>query len=334
MAGSRKGNSKSGKGTGSTRRSATRGRAAERSPNAADRSPGDYAQEALSEWGQALRYATSALRPGDGAPLKERLKAKEQIGGRVGNAADALLSKMGAPGKMASKLGLGSRMLKRIGGGHGRSNGRAPSEGDGSWDHDMPIPIQESMEVAVPVRTAYALCTRFADYPEFIDRVESVEEIDDATVAFEAKVRGAHHRIEVQIVDERPNRRIDWEGNGDFQHSGVISFHELAPSLTHIELSVDVEPQDVVQRLARAAHLTERAIRADMHRFKAYAELWQEEESEEADGPADAGDAATEQESADEEELEDGEEFVDEEQPEDYAEAEEYDEESEPVEAG
>ena len=332
--GSRKGNSKSGKSTGSTRRSATRGVAAERSPNAADRSPGEYAQEALSEWGQALRYAASALRPGDRFPLKERLKAKEQIGGRVGNAADALLSKMGAPGKMASKLGLGSRMLKRIGGGHGGSNGRAPSEGDGSWDHDMPIPIQESMEVAVPVRTAYALCKRFADYPEFIDRIESVEEIDDVTIAFEAKVRGVTRRIEVNIVDERPGRRIDWEGDGSLEHSGVISFHELAPSLTHIELSVDLEPQDVVQRLTRAAHLTERAIRADMHRFKAYAELWQEEESEEEDEPVDEGEAASEQEPADEEELEDDEEFVDEEQPEEYAEAEEYDEESEPVEAG
>jgi uncharacterized membrane protein len=326
MAGSQKGNRGTKKGSGPKRVGATEG--------AAERRPSEYAREALSEWRQAIRYAASAVRPGDRPPLKQRLKAKEQVRGRVGNAADALLSKLGAPGKMASKLGLGSRMLKGIGGGHAGSNGRAASEGDGSWGHDMPIPIQESMEVAVPVRTAYALCTRFADYSEFIDRIESVEEIDDATVAFEAKVRGVHHRIEVQIVDERPNRRIDWEGGGDFEHSGVISFHELAPSLTHIELSVDLEPQDVVQRLTRAAHLTERAIRADMHRFKAYAELWQEEESEEEDGPVDGGEAATEQESADEEELEDGEEFVDEEQPEDYAEAEEYDEESEPVQAG
>jgi uncharacterized membrane protein len=252
----------------------------------------------------------------------------------VGNAADALLSKLGAPGRAASKLGLGSRVVERIGGGHTGSNGRAGSEGNESSGDDMPIPIQESMEVAVPVKTAYALCKRFADYPEFIDRVESVEEIDEATVAFEAKVRGAHHRIEVQIVDERPNRRIDWEGGGDLEHVGFISFHELAPSLTHIELSVDLEAQDVVQRLTRAAHLTERAIRADMHRFKAYAELWQEEESEEEDGPVDEGEVADEQEADDEEELEDDEEFVDEEQPEDYDEAEEYDEESEPVEAG
>src|SRR5436190_1377885 len=234
--GSRKGNSKSGKSTGSTRRSATRGVAAERSPNAADRSPGEYAQEALSEWGQALRYAASALRPGDRFPLKERLKAKEQSGGRVGNA-------------------------------------------------------------------AYALCKRFADYPEFIDRIESVEEIDDVTIAFEAKVRGVTRRIEVNIVDERPGRRIDWEGDGSLEHSGVISFHELAPSLTHIELSVDLEPQDVVQRLTRAAHLTERAIRADMHQFKAYAELWQEEEAEEEDEPVDEEETAREQEGADEEEL-------------------------------
>jgi uncharacterized membrane protein len=288
MAGGREGNRRSRNGTGPRRAAAAKGRAAEPRPS-------EHAREALSEWGRAFRYAGAVLRP--------------KIGGRVGQAAGALMSKLGAPAALASKLGAGSRIAERIGGGgHAGSNGAAASNEDGAWDHDMPIPIQESIEVAVPVKTAYALCTRFADYPEFIDRIESVEELDASTVAFEAKVRGVRRRIELEIVDERPNRRIDWEGTGDLEHSGVISFHALAPSLTHIELTVDLEPQDLIQRLTRAAHLTERAIRADMHRFKAYAELWQEEEE-----PVDEGQPE------------------DEEEPEDYAEDEE---ESEPVEAG
>jgi uncharacterized membrane protein len=290
MAGSQKGNRGSKNGA-AAKASAAKGGAAERRPS-------DHAREALSEWGQAVRYAGQALRP--------------KAAGRVGHAADALISKLGAPGALASKLGAGSRIVERMrGGGHAGTNGRGTSNDDGSWDHEMPIPIQESMEVAVPVKTAYALCTRFADYPEFIDRVESAEEIDESTVAFEAKVRGVRRRIELEIVDERPNRRIDWEGTGGLEHSGVISFHPLAPSLTHIELTVDLEPQDLVQRLTRAAHLTARAIRADMHRFKAYAELWQEDE-----------------EPVDEAEPEDDDELA-----EDEVEVED-EEESEPVEAG
>ena len=181
------------------------------------------------------------------------------------------------------------------------------------------------MEVAVPVRTAYALATRFEDYPEFLDRIDGVEEVDDSTVAFEARMRGARRRMEIEIVDERPNRRIDWEGRGAVAHSGVISFHQLAPTLTHVELTIDLDPENVLQRLTRAAGLTERAIRADMHRFKAYAELWQEEE-EDVEPPDDDDPKGEAEPEHDEAEEEDEEELEDEEL--------EDEEESEPVETG
>src|SRR3954452_6037733 len=104
--------------------------------------PGEYAREAVTEWGKALRYAKSALQETFSTGLKDRL----------------------APTKTA--LDLGGRVVERI-----TANGHGPA------DHDVPIPIQESMEVAVPVKVAYDLATRFEDYPEFIDRLESVEEI-------------------------------------------------------------------------------------------------------------------------------------------------------------
>jgi len=268
MAGSRKGNRGSGKRSGSKRGPAPK-------DAGAGRPPAEYAREAMTEWGKAVRHAASALRPARGPRLKQLLAA-------------------------SSKLGAGTALLERIRSPRPSSNGNAAGADD-SWDREMPIPIQESMEVAVPVRTAYALATRFEDYPEFLDRIDEVEEVDESTVAFQARVRGARRRIEIEIVDERPNRRIDWEGGGAVAHSGVISFHELAPTLTHVELTIDLDPQNVLQRLTRAAHLTERAIRADMHRFKAYAELWQEDEDAE---PPDDDELEDEEASEDEEEPE------------------------------
>jgi uncharacterized membrane protein len=315
MAGSQGGKRGSRNGSGPNRTSAAKRRSPERRPS-------DHAREALSEWRQAARYAGAALRPTDRPRLKDRLTSETGIGHRVGQVADALVSKLGTSGALASKFGAGSRVVERIrGAGSGRSGAGAASDDDASWDRDMPIPIQESMEVAVPIKTAYALCTRFADYPEFIQRIESVDDVDDSTVAFEATVRGVRRRIELEIVDERTNRRIDWEGTGALEHSGVITFHPLAPSLTHIELTVDFEPGNLIQRLTRAAHLTERAIRADMHRFKAYAELWQEDESVVDEGKPEDDEAA---------ELDDEVDTEDDEESDDYAE----DEESEPVEAG
>jgi uncharacterized membrane protein len=276
-------------------------------------SPVEDAGEALREWGKAIRYGAAAISPvAKRAELaatdlaqrrRERRKQRQSLidrlnpsktekGGRLGDVADKVLSKMGAPGKVASALSVGSRAIERR---------RARKEGSGQGDEtepqlsstedvaagngfggQLPIPIQESIEIALPVKAAYELCTRFEDYPEFIDRIEDVEEIDDDHVSFIAKVRGLHRRIEIEIEDERPNERIDWRGTG-IDHSGVISFHELAPRLTHLELSVELEPEGLMQRLARTVHLTERAIRGDMRRFKAYAEFWEEEESREED---------------------------------------------------
>src|SRR5437763_4701958 len=83
MAGSRrKGN------TGSRKRAGQAGGSASKR-RAADRPASEYAREAVSEWGKAVRYAASALRPANGPSLKERLSAQSARGGRLGDAADA-----------------------------------------------------------------------------------------------------------------------------------------------------------------------------------------------------------------------------------------------------
>jgi uncharacterized membrane protein len=232
---------------------------------------------------QARRRMTSQRRPSRGgkqAGSKRTTAAKTAASERrpsehakdaVAEWAKAARFARAALGELVDTMGAIRDVLRQIASKASSLNGTEPT-GD-----KPPVPIQESIEVAVPVKVAYALAKRFGDYPEFVDRIESVEEIDDATVAFEAKVAGTHRRIEIEIVDERPHRRVDWESTGSLEHVGVISFHELAPSLTHIELSVDLEPRGLIQRLTRIARLTQRSIRADMHRFKAYAELGQEE---------------------------------------------------------
>jgi uncharacterized membrane protein len=242
-------------------------------------SAGDYAREAIAQWRQAFHHAAAAVSsPGDG----------KRDGGRVGEAVDALLARAGRPGKVASKLRLGSRTVARLRPGPSEAapaaNGR---NGDGAESHP-PVPIQESIEVAVSPQVAYRLCQRFDEYPAFLERVEGAEELDDGTLAFDLRLRGTHRRAAIAIVGERLNRRIDWESVEGPAHVGTISFHQLAPGLTHIELSVDLEPHGLVERLARGVHLTEHAIRSELQRFKAYAELWQEEETDDEESEAEA----------------------------------------------
>ena len=107
MAGSRKRNTGSQKRGGSTRRSGA-------SSGGGERPASEYAREAAAEWGKAVRYAAAALRPSNPPRLKALLPKRSARAGRLGDAADTVLSKMGKPGKAASKLGVGSRLVDRM----------------------------------------------------------------------------------------------------------------------------------------------------------------------------------------------------------------------------
>src|SRR5213076_91554 len=113
----------------------------------------------------------------------------------------------GAPGKLASAFSVGSRVVERMRNGGGDHAGEdddsrvtTRSDDAGGSDDDaggpVPIPIQASIEVAVPVAVAYGLSTRFEDYPEFVHRIEAVEEVDDAHMVFVAKLRTGRSEVE------------------------------------------------------------------------------------------------------------------------------------------
>ena len=175
-----------------------------------------------------------------------------------------------SPGKLIGGGGLGSL----FGGGDDESDdgaGRgsaAPGHGSGRR-----MPIQQSVDVAVPIKTAYNQWTRFEDWPDFMHRVESIDQVDDATVAFQTKVWGIKKRFEAQILEQRPDERIEWDVTQGLAHTGVVTFHRLDKRLTRIELTLDIEPDSLVEKAGRGWRFAKRAIRGDLHRFKAHVEL-------------------------------------------------------------
>ena len=104
-------------------------------------------------------------------------------------------------------------------------------------------------------------------------RLESVEQVDDATVGFEAKFWGIRRRFEAEIVEQKPDERIEWDVSQGVAHTGVVTFHELAERLTRIEVTLDIEPSGLIEKAGRGWRFAKRGVRGDLHRFKAYAEL-------------------------------------------------------------
>jgi uncharacterized membrane protein len=218
--------------------------------------------------------------------------AAEKLGGLVRGKASDAASNAGdkakekakeAVGEMTPDKGLlsGGGLLSGIFGGGGDSDDEGEDgAGKGSaapgFGSGRRMPIQQSVDVAVPVRQAYDAWTRFEDWPDFMHRLESVQQVDDATVAFQAKIWGVKKRFEADILEQRPDQRIEWDVTEGFAHTGVVTFHELSDRLTRIEVTLDIEPDSLVEKASRGMRFVKRAVRGDLHRFKAYIELEQE----------------------------------------------------------
>jgi hypothetical protein len=104
-------------------------------------------------------------------------------------------------------------------------------------------------------------------------RVTRVTQEDDCTISFATKIWGKTKEFTADIVTQRPDERIKWRVSQGITHTGVVTFHELAPRLTRIEVTLDVDPGSLIEKAARGMRHVKRAVRADLHRFKAFIEM-------------------------------------------------------------
>lgn len=194
--------------------------------------------------------------------------------------------KEATPGSAGELLGGGGLLKRMFGDGGGDKedddNGDDDSEGRAAPGHGSGrrMPVQQAIDIAVPVSVVYNHWTRFEDWPEFMHRIESAEQVDESTVSFQAKMWGITKRFEAEIVEQRPDKRIEWNVTEGYAHTGVITFHPLSPNLTRVDLSLDIQPSNLIDKASRGMRFVKRAVRGDLHRFKAYVEL----EHEEKDG--------------------------------------------------
>jgi uncharacterized membrane protein len=282
----------------------------------ADKSAAEYGREALTQWAAAARYGVRALAARREAAkavkarpsLKERLDpTKTDKGGKAGDVADTALSKLGRPGQLASKVKLGSGLVDRVvpsgrqsepdeddGGGEeiqeaaATNGGVAEGNGVGAG---APLPIQASIDVALPVEAVFDLCTRIEEYPQIVDRVLAVEAEDDTHFTVVVRIAKREHELSIELIDELDEERLDWECVGELEHSGVLTFHPLAPRLTRLEVTIERDSEGLAEHVGRLLALPERGLLQELRRVKAVAELWEDGKNYE---PTEIGSVAAE----------------------------------------
>jgi uncharacterized membrane protein len=128
--------------------------------------------------------------------------------------------------------------------------------------------ITESIDVQVPVRTAYDQWTQFEQFPQFMEGVQSVEQIDDTHLHWVAEAGGKQHVWTAEITEQRPDERVAWRAIEGHGNGGVVTFHRLGEGETRVTVQMDHETDGLMEQLGSVLGMDSRRVKSDLERFK------------------------------------------------------------------
>jgi uncharacterized membrane protein len=132
--------------------------------------------------------------------------------------------------------------------------------------------VVESIDVKVPLSTTYNQWTQFEEFPQFMEGVTSVTQIDDTHLHWAADIGGNKEEWDAEITEQRADERVAWKSTSGAQNAGVVTFHRLDDDTTRVTLQMDVEPDGVVESVGTALGFLDRRVKGDLERFKAFIE--------------------------------------------------------------
>jgi uncharacterized membrane protein len=132
--------------------------------------------------------------------------------------------------------------------------------------------IEKSIEVNVPVKTAYNQWTQFEEFPKFMEGVEQVKQINDKRLHWKANIAGKQEEWDAEITEQIPDQRIAWTSRGGAMNAGLVMFHHLSDATSRLTLQMEYVPDGAVEKAGDAMGLVIRRVEGDLKRFKEFIE--------------------------------------------------------------
>jgi uncharacterized membrane protein len=131
-----------------------------------------------------------------------------------------------------------------------------------------PRTIDASIEVNVPVSTAYNQWTQFEDFPLFMEGVDHVQQLDDTRLHWVATIAGKRAEWDAKILEQHPDRQISWISEDGKKTRGTVTFEPRGESKTLVRLSMSYQAEGPAEALGSAAGLDTRRVQGDLQRLK------------------------------------------------------------------
>ena len=133
--------------------------------------------------------------------------------------------------------------------------------------------VIESVDVNVPISTAYHQWTQFESFPQFMDGVEAVSRIDGRRTHWVITIGSVQREFDAEITEQHPDERIAWKSTGgDTSHAGVVTFQRLGDHDTRVTVQLTWQPTGLMERAGSILGMDGHQVRDDTTRFKRFVE--------------------------------------------------------------
>ena len=132
--------------------------------------------------------------------------------------------------------------------------------------------IEKSIEINVPVGTAYNQWTQFEEFPRFMEGVREVRQLDDTHLQWRAEIGRQEEQWTSEILNQVPDQSISWRSTSGAPNAGEVRFEPLDDFKCRVFLRIDYDPQGVKENVADLLGIISRRIEGDLKRFKDFIE--------------------------------------------------------------
>ena len=136
----------------------------------------------------------------------------------------------------------------------------------------MTTNVVQTVDVDVPVSTAYNQWTQFESFPKFMEGVERIDQVTPTRTHWVTKIAGVEREFDAEITEQHPDERVAWRAVDGPSQSGVVTFHRLDDRHTRVTLQMDHEPEGFTEKAGEALGIIERRVKGDLANFKEFIE--------------------------------------------------------------
>ena len=132
--------------------------------------------------------------------------------------------------------------------------------------------IEKSIEVEAPLSTVYNQWTQFEEFPEFMDGIERVTQIDEKRLHWKAQIAGKVREWDAEIFEQIPDQRIAWRSTSGATNSGMVNFEAVGANRTIVQLKINFEPEGLMESIGNSMGVVSAHVQGDLERFKQFIE--------------------------------------------------------------